>query len=110
VPATCKVTALVDLLASAVIVDPSGVAGTTEILPNEGVAKILRPNPKGRRKYQSSPELVSGPWLTRVVILMNMSTKAFYVETGISGGLAWPQLMCCALDLLSADACKSCWW
>jgi hypothetical protein len=65
---------------------------------------------KGRRKYRSSLELVSGPWSTRVAILMNMSMKAFYVETGSSGGLAWPQLMCCALDLLSADACKSCWW
>jgi hypothetical protein len=43
-------------------------------------------------------------------MLMNMSTKAFYVEIGSLGGLAWPQLMCCALDLLSADACKSCVW
>jgi hypothetical protein len=73
-------------------------------------ALVLHPNPKGRRKYRSSPELVSGPWSTRVAILKSMSTKAFYVETGSLGGLAWPQLMCCALDLLSADACKSCWW
>jgi hypothetical protein len=36
--------------------------------------------------------------------------KAFYVETRSLGGLAWPQLMCCALDLLSADACKSRVW
>jgi hypothetical protein len=43
-------------------------------------------------------------------MLMNMSTKAFHVETGSLGGLAWPQLMCCALDLLSANACESCVW
>jgi hypothetical protein len=29
---------------------------------------------------------------------MNMSMKAFHVETRSSGGFAWPQLVCCALD------------
>jgi hypothetical protein len=73
-------------------------------------AGVLRPNLKGRWKYRSSPELVSGLGRQELVILRNMSMKAFYVETGSSGGLAWPQLMCCALDLLSANACKYCWW
>jgi hypothetical protein len=71
---------------------------------------VLRPNPKGALEIPEFTGVGEWPGSTRVAILMGMSTKAFYVETGSSGGLAWPQLMCCALDLLSADACKSCWW